>query len=150
VAAGSLAPDAAGRWAAITRPDADSEAEADTDAEAAEDDVEDEVPLTLAERLRRLPPALVILTAGSLGSLFFLFRAVTSHTTPVPVLMGAGVETGLIFGADAVISSIATWRAANAGESGRAVLLALIGGISYVVSLGSFAGLVVMILVLNS
>jgi hypothetical protein len=30
------------------------------------------------------------------------------------------------------------------------VLLALVGGISYVVSLGAFAGLVVMILVLNS
>ncbi|MGA3031130.1 MAG: hypothetical protein ABSE58_10455 [Candidatus Limnocylindrales bacterium] len=131
------------------------DSEVDLDAEGAFDEEtdaedEDEPELTFAERLRRLPPALVILTGGSLGSLVLLFRAVTSHTTPVPVLMGAGVVTGLIFGADAVISSIATWKAAISGESSRAVLLALVGGISYVVSLGAFAGLVVMILVLNS
>lgn len=119
-------------------------------AEDAELDEKDEPQLTIVERLRRLPPALVILTAGSLGSVIFLLRSVTSHTTPVPVLMGAGVITGLIFGADAVISSIATWRSAVAGESGKALLLALVGGISYVISFGSFAGLVVMILVLNS
>lgn len=172
VGAGALAPNAAARWAAIAGtapglaaaprpvpavPAADlapapravgpmgAETGPDTDDEA-----DDELPLTFGDRLRRLSPALVTLTVGSLGSVLFLFRAVTSHTTPVPVLMSAGVVTGLIFGADAVISSIATWRAATNGDSGRALLLALVGGISYVISFGAFAGLVVMILVLNS
>jgi hypothetical protein len=116
-----------------------------------EDEVDDDVEplLTLADRLRRLSPALVILTAGSIGSLLFMARAVTSHTTPVAVLMSAGVVTGLIFGADSVIASVATYRAAQNGEGGRAVLLALVGGVSAVVCAGALAGTAVMILVLN-
>jgi hypothetical protein len=106
-------------------------------------------PLTFVERLRRLPPAPTILTVGSIGSLLFLLWAVTSHTTPVAVLMSAGVVTGLIFGVDAVIASIATWRLSQTEESGRALLMALAGGLAYLVSLTSFAGVVVMILVLN-
>jgi hypothetical protein len=119
--------------------------------EADDQDVEeDDVELTLAERLRRLPPAPVILTAGSIGSLLFLARAVTSHTTPVAVLISSAVVTGLIFGLDSAISSVATWRAAQDGESARALLLAVIGGVAALVCAGALAGTLVMILVLNS
>lgn len=105
---------------------------------------------TLVERLRGLSPALVILTLGSLGSLLFMIFAVTSHTTPVPVLMSAGVVVGLIFGVDAVISTVATWRASQDGETGRAFLLAFVGGVACLLSFGAFAGVMVMLLVLNS
>jgi hypothetical protein len=115
-----------------------------------EDPEADAVPLTLAEKLRRLPPAPVILTAGSIGSLLFLARAVTSHTTPVAVLLSSAVVTGLIFGVDSAISSVATWRAAQDGEPARALFLALIGGVAAVVCAGAFAGTLVMILVLGS
>jgi hypothetical protein len=111
---------------------------------------EDEEPLTFVERLRSLPPAPVILTLGSIGSLVFLLLAVTSHTTPVAVLLSAAVVTGLIFGVDAVIASVITWRASQSGEVGRAFLAAVVGGVASVVSLGSFAGTLVMVLVLNS
>jgi len=131
---------------AVRAPAAEPDAEDDAD----EDEDEDELPHTLADRLRRLSPALVILTAGSIGCLVFMARAVTSHTTPVAVLMSAGVVTGLIFGADSVMSSIATYRASQNGESGRAVLLALVGGVSAVICAGAFAGTAVMVLVLNS
>ena len=104
---------------------------------------------TFVEWLRALPPAPIILTIGSLGSLLFLLRAVTSHTTPVAVLMSAGVVTGLIFGVDAVIASVATWRFSQDEDSGRALLMALAGGMAYLVSFTAFAGVVVMILVLN-
>ena len=125
-----------------------------TDAEAeAEDDYdyeEDELPPTLAERLRRLSPAPVILTIGSLGSLVFLFFSVTSHTTPVAVLLSAAVVTGLIFGADAVIASVTTWRASQDGETGMAFLGAIVGGVASLICFGAFAGTLVLILVLNS
>lgn len=147
-AAAHTATPSAGPYAPVVGLEAAADTDEGLDEEAYADD-EDELQMTFAERLRRLPPALVILTAGSLGSLVFLILGVTSHTTPVPVLMSAGVVTGLTFGADAVISSVATWKAATNGESGRAVLLALVGGISSVVSLGAFAGLVVMILMLS-
>jgi hypothetical protein len=126
--------------APATTPDADTDEEFD----------EDDVPLTLVERLRRLPPAPVILTVGSIGSLLFLARAVTSHTTPVAVLMSSAVVTGLAFGLDAVIASIATWRSGQDGESGRALLLAVVGGVSALICAGAIAGTLVMILVLNS
>jgi hypothetical protein len=111
---------------------------------------EDDLQLTLADRLRRLSPAPVLLTLGSIGSLLFDILAVTSHTTPVAVLMSAGVVTGLIFGANAVIASMGTWRATQDGEYGRALLLAGIGGVSALVSTGALAALLVMVLLLNS
>jgi len=111
---------------------------------------EDDLQLTFADRLRRLSPAPVLLTLGSIGSLLFDILAVTSHTTPVAVLMSAGVVTGLVFGANAVIASMGTWRATQDGEYGRALLLAGIGGVSALVSTGALAALLVMVLLLNS
>ena len=122
------------------------------DAEADEDlaDEEDELPLSFVERLRRLSPAAVILTLGSIGSLAFLFLSVTSHTTPVAMLLSAAVVTGLVFGADAVIASAVTWRAGRSGETGRAFLAAIVGGVASMISLGAFAGTLVLILVLRT
>ncbi len=124
---------------AATAPDEDADADFD----------EEDVSPSLADRLRRLSPALVTLGVGSLGSLIFLAMAVTSHTTPVPILLGAGVVTGLVFGLDSVIASVATYRAAEDGETGRAVLLALAGGICAVVCAAALAGSLIMVLALN-
>ena len=129
---------------------APGEAPADSATNLEDEFDEAEFPLTLAERLRRLPPAPVLLTVGSICSLIFLALAMTSHTTPVAVLMSAGVVTGLIFGADAVIASVATWRATQDGEPGRALLLATVGGISTLISAGAFAAMLVLLLVLSS
>ena len=123
---------------------ADDNAEDDTD-----DDADDE-PLTLIERLRRVPPAPILLTIGSIASVLFLLLAVTSHTTPVAVLLSAAVVTGLIFGVDAIIASVVTWRLSQSGEVGRAFLAAMVGGVASLVSLGALAGTLVLILVLNS
>ena len=123
---------------------------ADLEADEDTEDDGDEMSLTAAQRLRRLSPALVILTAGSIASLVFLLRAVTGHTTPVAVLMSAAVVTGLVFGADAISASVVTWRASQTGDSRRALMAAIVGGVSSLVSLGAFAVMLVMILVLNS
>ena len=116
----------------------------------ADADYDDDLELTFVDRLRRLSPALVILTVGAIGSLLFLLRAVTSHTTPVAVLLSAGVVTGLIFGVIAVASSVGTWTASQDGRPGRALVLAFVGGFAYLVAFGALAGVLVMILVLNS
>jgi hypothetical protein len=125
-------------------------APAEVDDESEYDDDAAEESLTFVERLRRLPPAPVLLTVGSIGSLVFLLLALTSHTTPVAVLLSAAVVTGLIFGVDAVIASVITWRASQGGEVGRAFLAAVVGGVASLVSLGAFAVTLVMLLVLNS
>lgn len=122
-------------------------------AEAALDDAdaddEAKIPLTIADRLRRLSPALVILSILSIGSLAFLAFALTSHTTPVPVLLSSAVVTGLAFAVDAAVASFMTWRAGQNGEGGKALLLALIGGTSAVVAAGAFAGTLILALLLK-
>ena len=65
------------------------------------------------------------------------------------VLLGAGVVTGLVFGLDAVIASVATYRRSQDGETGRAVLLALVGGIAAVICASALAGSLIMVLALN-
>jgi hypothetical protein len=124
----------------------------DSDYDDAEDTADDEsdVPLTFADRLRRLSPALVILSILSIGSLVFLAFAMTSHTTPVPVLLSSAVVTGLAFAVDAVVASFMTWHAGQNGEGGKALLLALIGGTSAVIAAGAFAGTLVLALLLSS
>ena len=124
----------------------------DDDSDYDEDsaDHEPDVPLTFADRLRRLSPALVILSILSIGSLVFLAFAMTSHTTPVPVLLSSAVVTGLAFAVDAVVASFMTWHAGQNGEGGKALLLALIGGTSAVIAAGAFAGTLVLALLLSS
>lgn len=140
------APPPVAQAARLSQPVSVAGAEVDEDSELEED----EMAPTMIQRMRRLRPAPIILTVGSLGALFFLAVAVTSHTTPLGVLMSAAVVTGLAFGADAIVASRATWRASQEGETGLALLLAFIGGISSLISLGAFAGTLVLILVLNS
>jgi hypothetical protein len=104
--------------------------------------------LTLKDRLRRLSPVYVTLAVVSIGSVIFLALAVTSHTTPIAVLLSAGVVTFLAFGLDAAICSVASYGAGRREEAGRALLFALVGGVSAVICALSMAGTLIMILVL--
>ena len=134
-----------------TPPPASPDAEDAAPSPAADDELEpeDEV-LTIRDRLRRLSPALVTLTVASVGSALFLVVALTSHTTPVAVLMSAGVVTALVFALDTVICSAATYRFSGTEEFGSALATALLGGISAVICAVAMAATLIMILVLNS
>jgi hypothetical protein len=117
------------------------------------DDEPEDAPLprpTFRELIRRITPAMAILTIGSVGSALFLLRAMTSHTTPIAVLMSAGVVTALVFALDTVILTAATYRESRTGESGRSLALALLGGISAVICALALAGTLILMLVLNS
>ena len=122
----------------------------DDEADFDDDVLEAEIPLTLADRLRRLSPALVLLSIGSIGSLVFLAFAMTSHTTPVPVLLSSAVVTGLAFTVDAVVASFMTWHSGQDGEARKALLLAVVGGMSAVIAAGAFAGTLILVLLLGS
>jgi hypothetical protein len=104
--------------------------------------------LTLKDRLRRLSPVYATLTVVSIGSVIFLSLAMTSHTTPIAVLLSAGVVTFLAFGLDAAICTVASYGAGQREEAGRALLFALLGGVSAVICALSMAGTLIMILVL--
>ena len=100
-------------------------------------------------RLRRLPPAVTVLTLGSIGSVIFMALSVTNHTTPVAVLLSAGVISGLIFAIDAAIAAHSCWSASVNGRMGRAILMAWISFGFMLVCAANLAGTTVLILVLN-
>ena len=133
-------------------------AEADNAAAAADDQgpFEDEEPeraerpkLPLSERLKRTPPALVILTIAAVGSWGFLAWQLASRTAPISLLTASAVVTGLVYVAVTIVCTIATCRAGYEGRTGRAFLLAFIGGISAIVAALSFAGALVLFLALG-
>jgi hypothetical protein len=137
------------RVAATTASAVPTAAAAAAPTAGAPDVAADDVP-TWGERFRSLSPALVTLSIGSVGALLFLIFVMTSHTTPVAVLLSAGVVVTLAFAADAVIASVATWRAAVWDEDpGRALLLAVLAGGSAVVCAGSLGATTVLLMVLN-
>lgn len=119
--------------------------------EPPEDDepAEPAVPQSWASRIRRISPVVVILGFGSIASFVFLILCMISHTTPAAELATAAVVTALIFGADGVAAGVAAWRAGVADHTGRAVLLSLVGGGAFMVSGLAFAGLVILILLLQ-
>jgi hypothetical protein len=134
-------------------PEEDADADdADFDDELDADDADDiaEANRTLVERLRRISPAFVMLSILSLGSVAFLAFAMTSHTTPVPVLLSSAVVTGLAFAVDAAVASYLTFRAGQNGDAGKALMLAVVGGTAAVVAAGAFAGTLILVLLIKS
>ena len=135
---------------------ADAEADNAAAAEADQGPFEDEEPeraerpkLPLSERLKRTPPAFVILTIAAVGSWGFLAWQLASRTAPISLLTASAVVTGLVYVAVTIVCTIATCRAGYEGRTGRAFLLAFIGGISAIVAALSFAGALVLFLALG-
>jgi hypothetical protein len=105
--------------------------------------------LPLSERLKRTPPAVVILTIAAVGSSGFLAWQLASRTAPISVLTSSAVVSGLVYVAVTISCTIATYRAGYEGRTGRAFLLAFIGGISAIIAALSFAGGLVLFLALG-
>jgi hypothetical protein len=131
-------------------------AELPNDAADAEGPFEDEEPerverpkLPLSERLKRTPPALVILTIAAVGSSGFLAWQLASRTAPISLLTASGVVTGLVYVAVTIVCAVATYRAGYEGRTGRAFLLASVGGVSALAAALSFAGALLLFLALG-
>jgi hypothetical protein len=134
-----------------TRPD-DAVADEPLADEQPEDAEPDEAPqprLSLAERLRRTPPALVILAVAAFGSTGFLFYELASRTAPIAVLSSAAFVTGLCYVAITVVCAVATYRSTSDGRTWWALLLAFVGGTAAIIAAMSFAGGLVLVLTLG-
>jgi len=105
--------------------------------------------LSLAERLKRTPPALVILAIAAIGSTGFLVYELASRTAPIAVLSSAAFVTGLCYVAITVVCAVATYRSSSDGRTWRALLLAFIGGTAAIIAAMSFAGGLVLVLALG-
>ena len=89
---------------------------------------------------RRVSPGVVILAIALIGSMAYLLYAITVRDpSQIPLLASGAVVLGLVFGALAVYTLRATWRAGIDERNGRAIALGLLGGIAAMVSAGCFA-----------
>lgn len=96
-----------------------------------------------------LPLALVGIVM--LGSVVFLAWVVTSvRDNQIPLLAYGFVALGASLAALAVGSLVETWRAASRSEGGRALGLAIFGGLAGLAAIGSFTVSALSMLVWNT
>jgi hypothetical protein len=99
----------------------------------------------------RLSPGPVILVIAIVLSVVYAFYAVTVRdTSQIPMLASGAVVVGIAFGAFAIYTLSALWRAGLDGRGGRAILLGFVGGGAAIVAAGCMAGAVVLFLLSTS
>ena len=97
--------------------------------------------------MRRISPGLVILAIALIGSLAFAAYAVTVRdTSQIPLFASGGVALGIVFSALALYLLRATWRAGVEERGGRALGLAVAGGIAAIIGFSCIAGAVILFL----
>jgi len=94
---------------------------------------------------RRISPGVVFLAVALIGSLIYLGFAITVRdASQIPLLASGAVVLALVFGALAVYSLRATWRAGVEDRGGRALLIALVGGFAAIAAAASLAGALIL------
>ena len=97
---------------------------------------------------RRLTPGVVFLAVALIGSLAFVLYAVTvRETSQIPLLAAGGAALGIAFIALAAYALRGVWRAGVAGRNGRAIVLAVGGGIAAITGAIFVAGAIIGFLV---
>ncbi len=101
--------------------------------------------------VRVTPSRVLILLAliGSIGYLIFAV-AVVRDVSQIPMLVSGALVLGLVFVGLAVAGGIETYRAGSEGASGRAMLMALLGGGASIIAMGCFAAAIVLSLVIQT
>jgi hypothetical protein len=92
-------------------------------------------------------PTRVILAIAVLGSIAFLAYAVTVRDTrQIPLLASGAAVLGLVFATLAAAGGVATFRAGRDGQVGRALAMAIGGGVAGMIAAGAFAFALVIVL----
>ena len=95
--------------------------------------------------LPNVTPGMVILGVALVGSLLFALYTITVRdASQIPLLASGAVALGIVFIALAIYCVRATWRAGVDGRNGRAIGLAVAGGISAIVGSGCLAGAIIL------
>ena len=96
----------------------------------------------------RLTPMRVVVALAFIGSSAFILFAVlrVRDTSQIPMLSTGFAILGLSFAAMAVGALIGLWRAALRRQLGRALGLAILGGLLGLAAIGCFTGTVIFAL----
>ena len=95
-----------------------------------------------------ITPMRVVLAIALVGSLLYLVFAITVRdASQIPMLASGAAVLGIVFAALAVGGLIECYRAGKANDGRRAMLMAVAGGVSAMISAGAFAAAMVLALV---
>jgi len=98
----------------------------------------------------RLTPLRVTLAIALIGSMLVVaYGLIARDATQIPVLTAGEFITGIVFGLLALAGAWAAFSRARGGESGKALLYAMLGGIAALLAAGAFAGAVIQALILG-
>ena len=98
-----------------------------------------------ASSRRSISPGIVFLTVAVVGSIIFALYAVTVRdASQIPLLAAGAAALGIAFVALAVYTLRAVWLAGVDGRTGRALLLAVGGGIAAMIAAGCLAAAVIL------
>ena len=87
----------------------------------------------------RITPALVLIVLALLGSMAFILYVVFQvDEDQIPLLAAGFAVLGATFAAIAIGTLIGMWRAASRARAGRALGLALVGGLAALAAIGCF------------
>jgi hypothetical protein len=96
-----------------------------------------------------LPLAIVaIVLAGSL--VYIVYVVLNVHDNQIPLLAAGFIACGLSWAAIAIGSLAGVWRAASRARTGRAMALAIVGGLAGLAAIGCFAVTALLTLVWSS
>ncbi len=94
---------------------------------------------------RRLSPGAVFLAIAVVGSIAYVGYAITVRdASQIPLLASGAIVLGLAFAALTAYCFRAVLRLGREQRSGRAMLLALVGGGAAIATAGCFAGAVIL------
>jgi hypothetical protein len=105
--------------------------------------------LDLMNRLKRLPPGVVILTLAAILSTAFLVVQLVSRTASVQLLTSAALVCGMVYVVVAIACLVAVFRLRDEKRLGLSMLIAFIGGCAAFVASGAFFGALVLFLTLG-
>jgi hypothetical protein len=105
--------------------------------------------LDLMNRLKGLPPGVVILTLAAILSSAFLVVQMVSRTASVQLLTSAALVCGMVYVVVAIACLVAVLRLRDEERLGLSLLIAFIGGCAAFVASGAFFGALVLFLTLG-
>jgi hypothetical protein len=102
-------------------------------------------PATSTRSRRRISPGLVFLVVAIVASVAYVGYAITVRdASQIPLLASGAVVLAIAFGALTVYCFGAVLRAGREGRGGRAILIALVGGVAAMATAGSLAAAVIL------
>jgi hypothetical protein len=100
-----------------------------------------------AMQIPEVTPGVAILAVALIGSVLFLLYTITVRdASQIPLLAAGAVALGIAFIALAGYCVRATWLAGVDGRNGRALGLAVAGGIAAIIGSGCLAGAIILFL----